>query len=340
VQKKRYEFEYKILAVVSIIYVIIEPTLECFFVWKINHMYGRIYGLISARFLIGGILYFVNIKKINLLYSIKYWKYILVFCLPLIPHFLSTQILSRIDRIMIEKMCDISSVAYYSLAYSVSMLMTIVSEAIHNSYIPYTYQCIRDGKIDKIKKTSTNLILLVAGMNFLLILFAPEAIRIFAPKEYLDAVYIIPAVSASVFFAFLYNLFANIEYYYGKTSYVAVASIGAAVINILLNYYFIPKYGYVAAGYTTLISYILYALGHFLFMRRVSSKYAGGVKFYSHKSIVIISVLFILFILIIIPLYNFWLIRYGLVLIVLILMFYHRNKWIDILKRKNSTDTK
>jgi O-antigen/teichoic acid export membrane protein len=335
VQKKRYEYKYKILTIVSILYVIIEPTLECLCVWGINHMYGRIYGLIGARFIIGVILYFVNIRQANMLFSVKYWRYILTFCLPLIPHFLSTQILSRIDRIMIAKICNASSVAYYSLAYSVSMLMTIVSEAILNSYVPYTYQCIRDGKFNKIKETSTNLILLVAGMNILLILFAPEAIRIFAPEEYMDAVYVIPAVSASVFFAFLYNLFANIEYYYGKTNYVAVASIGAAITNILLNYCFIPRYGYQAAGYTTLISYMLYALGHFLFMRRVSYQYAGGIKFYSNKSIMIISALFILFILIIIPMYNFSFIRYGLIIILTILMFIFRNRWIAILKRKH-----
>jgi O-antigen/teichoic acid export membrane protein len=130
-------------------------------------------------------------------------------------------------------------------------------------------------------------------------------------------------------------LFANIEYYYGKTNYVAAASIGAAITNILLNYFFIPIYGYIAAGYTTLISYILYALGHFLFMRRVSYKCAGGVKFYSHKLIMIISVLFLLFVLIIMPMYNFSYIRYGLFLIVLILMFFNRSKWIFILESKH-----
>ena len=43
----------------------------------------------------------------------------------------------------------------------------------------------------------TGTLLLVAGANSLLILFAPEAVKLFAPPEYYEAIYIIPAVSAS-----------------------------------------------------------------------------------------------------------------------------------------------
>ena len=104
---------------------------------------------------------------------------------------------------------------------------------------------------------------------------------------------------------FLYNLFANIEYYYGKTKYVAVASLGAAVTNFVLNYIFIPKFGYYVAGYTTLISYVLYALGHYLFMRKVLKECMHGINPYSPKTLLIISIIFTCVSLIVIPFYNF-----------------------------------
>ncbi len=62
----------------------------------------------------------------------------------------------------------------------------------------------------------------------------------------------------SVFFMFLYPLFANIEFYYEKTKFVMVASCSGALLNILLNYIFIGLYGYYAAGYTTLICYMVF----------------------------------------------------------------------------------
>ena len=47
------------------------------------------------------------------------------------------------------------------------------------------------------------------------------------------------------------------------------ASLIAAAANIALNYVFIGMFGYVAAGYTTLFCYILYAIGHYVVSRRV-----------------------------------------------------------------------
>ena len=333
IQKMRHEFNYRSLAVVSIIYVLLGPFWEWACVHILNQMYGRIYGLVITRLLIGIIILLVNIKDAGKCFSSKYWTYIIKYCLPLIPHFLSTQILSRIDRIMIDKMCGTSEVAFYSLAYSLSMLMTIVSESILNSYIPYTYQCIKSGLYKKIKESSVVLVMVVAGMNLLLTLFAPEIIRIFAPKEYLEAIYVIPAVSASVYYAFLYNLFANIEYYYGKTKYVAVASLGAAVTNFVLNYIFIPKFGYYVAGYTTLISYVLYALGHYLFMRKVLKECMHGINPYSPKTLLIISIIFTCVSLIVIPFYNFCFLRYGVVIIILTILIGKRDKWIVFFKK-------
>jgi O-antigen/teichoic acid export membrane protein len=55
-----------------------------------------------------------------------------------------------------------------------------------------------------------------------------------------------------------------IEYYYGKTKFIAVGSMLAAALNVILNNIFIPTYGYVAAAYTTMVTYFLYFTFHFI----------------------------------------------------------------------------
>ena len=42
-------------------------------------------------------------------------------------------------------------------------------------------------------------------------------------------------------------------FYYKKSGFIAFASIVAAAINIILNYILIPRFGFVAAAYTTLV---------------------------------------------------------------------------------------
>ncbi|MFQ8854325.1 MAG: hypothetical protein ACLR8A_07610 [Bacteroides caccae] len=72
-------------------------------------------------------------------------------------------------------------------------------------------------------------------------LIAPELIKIFATDDYLDAIYVIPPVAMSIYFIFLYVVFANVEFYFEKTIFATIVSGIAAVMNIGMNYIFLKK---------------------------------------------------------------------------------------------------
>lgn len=332
--KERYDFRYKIMTILSVIMGVVGPILGIILIHFIpNKGYGRIYGVALINILVGLFVYIYNLKKSKNLFNKKYIKFIFAYCIPLIPHFLSTKLLTRFDRIMINDMCGAAEAGIYSLAYSLSLLMVIVNDSILKAFTPWTYQTIKDGtNLESLKKNTNYMIILVALANIILILFAPEAIRFFSTKEYYEAIYIIPSVSASVYFTFLFNVFANIEYYFSETKYVALASIMAAISNVVLNFIFIKMFGYLAAGYTTLFSYILYAIGHYIFMRKVSKKYADGYNYYDTKVILIISLLFTIFSLAIIPFYGNMIIRYSIILILFIVLLLNHKKIINSLK--------
>ena len=67
-----------------------------------------------------------------------------------------------------------------------------------------------------------------------------------------------------------------------KTKFIALGTTLAAIINIVLNAIFIPRYGYVAAAYTTLVTYALYFLFHYYLYRHIEKE-----KIYSVKAIVL-----------------------------------------------------
>ena len=331
--KERYDFKYKLMTLLSVAIGVLGPVFGIIEVYiSKNPGYGRIYGTAAVNIAVGAAIYFFNICKSKKFFVARYWKFIILYCVPLIPHFLSTQILSRADRIMIDKMCGASQTAVYSLAYSLSTLMLIVNDAILKSFTPWTYKAIQSGHTENIKKTSNHLLLLVAIFNILLILFAPEAIKIFATEEYYEAIYIIPAVSASVYYMFLFNMFANIEYYYSETTYVAIASISAAVLNIVLNYIFIGKFGYIAAGYTTLVTYIIYAAGHYVAMNVVVKKHRNKIQLYDNKFIFLASLIFTAISIFTISIYDNTLVRYLMIVITCLVIYIHREKIIRYIK--------
>ena len=169
-------------------------------------------------------------------------------------------------------------------------------------------------------------------MNILLILFAPEIIAVFAPKAYYEAIWVVPSVALSVFFMFLYSFFATFEFYYEKTTYVAAATVGGAILNIILNYIGIHRLGYLAAGYTTLFSYILFALLHYLFMNKVCDEFIDGIRPYNGKMILGIAALSCAIGFGCMALYQHPIIRYSIVVFLGIVALVCRKKLISLIK--------
>ena len=266
-------------------------------------------------------------KRGRKFYDKAYWRFALRFVLPLIPHFLSCMVLAQADRIMIARMVGEDKAGIYSFAYSSAMVAQVFNSAIISSFIPYTYGAIQVNKPEGVRRNANYLLALIALLNLALICVAPEAVRILGPEEYREAMYIIPPAAASNLFMFLFSLFANIEYYFGETKFVTMASTGSALINILLNWICIPRFGYIAAGYTTLVCYVLYSLGHYVFMRVVIKKYMDGKRVYDDKAIFVIVSGAVLLSFGLLALYDHPVIRYAIALAAGVMCIFKR-EWI------------
>ena len=159
--------------------------------------------------------------------------------------------------------------------------------------------------------------------------FAPEVIRVFAGKKYMDAIYVIPPVAASVFFIFLYSLFSTIEYYYQKTGFIAIATCVCAVLNLVLNYFGIKMYGYYAAGYTTLICYVCLAFFHYIFYKKALKEVGNEKNMYDVKLIVSLSAIVIAIMIIMALTYSQTWIRYGLLIAIVCVSIIFKNKILE-----------
>ena len=171
-----------------------------------------------------------------------------------------------------------------------------------------------------------------ACMLVVIICFGPEIIRIFASPAYYEARWIIPPVALSVYFTFLYTLFGNVEFYYEANKFIMVASVFGAVVNVILNYIFIPMFGYIAAGYTTLFCYILFSVSHYLFHIKVLNKMTDGVRVYDMKFIVLISAAMVIFALSVVFVYDVIIVRYAIIAAICTVMFIKRNYFIEKIK--------
>lgn len=332
--RQRFSYRYRKLVVVTLIISITSPLLGIVAVLSTTYkVEARIISYVFVQVCIGLIFYIYNFNNGKIIFSKKYWRFALAFNLPLIPHYLSMSILGQSDRIMISYMVDSGKAAIYSVAYSISSLMTIVTTSINNSFIPYTYKAMKEKKYKGINDNSKFLLIFVGLAVVLVMAFAPEIIKIFAPKEYYEAIWIIPPVTVSVYFMFLYPLFANVEFYFEENKYIMTASCVGAIANISLNYFFIPIFGFMAAGYTTLVCYIMFAISHYIFHRKVIKKHIGRIQIYNIKFIFSFSILILIIMFFMILLYNYNLLRYSLISILLLITSIKRVVLIKLIKK-------
>lgn len=324
--RQRFEYKYRKLVIVTLCKSIVNPILGLIMVSLAeDKATARILSVVIVEVCFCGVIMIYQFLKGKCWIDKKYWKFALGMAIPLLPHYLSGMILNKGDQIMISKMVSTSAVAFYSVAYNIGMLVQIFTNAISNSFTPWIYQRIKADKYEKIPETINFLMLLVAAISLGLMLLSPELVLLFGSSGYASAAYVIPPVAASVFFIFLYNILATPQFYFEKTSFLMVSSILAAVVNLGLNYIFIKQYGYVAAGYTTLVCYVLYSIGHAIISRKVMKEFIPGKILFDYKCVVGLSILVIFAGIGCNFLFDYKIVRYGLLIIFGVVAFVKRD---------------
>lgn len=332
--RQRFEYKYVKVVIRTITMVVLNSVLGIIFVVisTTNQAIARAISIILVQALFGIVLYVYFFKKGKKIFSCKDWKHILNVQLPLLPHGLSLTILGSSDKIMINSLCSAIQAGIYSVAYSAGYVVNILKNSIVDALRPWTYEQIKEKKYNDINQSTKPILLLILIITFIFIVFAPEIIKIMAPPDYYEAIYVIPPVAASAFFTFLYNMFSTISFYYEKTKKIMFASLAGAIFNIVLNAICIPTFGYIAAGYTTLVCYIFLAFVHFLIMNSICKSELNNAKIFDVRFIISLSAIVLIVMLVLTLLYDHLVIRYGIILILLLTLIIKRKEFINAIK--------
>lgn len=251
-----------------------------------NKCEGRIIGSALPMCIIAIYIYYrsFNVEKPRI--NLEYWKFGLGYSLPIIPHGISQIILSSFDRIMIKEMVGTAEAGIYSLGTNIEGLVKVTTTSLDTVWGPWFYEQMEKKDFSKIKQYSTYYIYGIFAFLSCLMMGAPEIVKIMGARSYQDAKYIVIPLLNCTFFTFLYTIPSTVEYYYQKTKMIAIGTMGAALINIILNYICISRLGYQVAAYTTLVSYIAYFIFHYFMAKKIM-----GFQLFNTKAIVFFSIL-------------------------------------------------
>jgi O-antigen/teichoic acid export membrane protein len=232
-----------------------------------------------AQFCIGLITMSIHIslmKKEGLIKLFIFKKYtfkkVFKYAIGYIPLSFSSWIFNLSDRYIITYYVSLAMAGKYSFIMQLTMIIQVIIQAITTAYDPIFMGLMKDRtkeNLEKIKIYFTVMIFLLLFVYLGLVLFLPFMIDIFFPIEYQGDYLLISILSMGFVFLAIRKMFANILVYYKKSLWISMSGYIPAIVNLGLNFIFVPKYGMYAAAWSTLASFFLYGFIVFVMAQKL-----------------------------------------------------------------------
>ncbi len=272
-QKCRYEYRYKENILISVITVVgqVALSISLMLLFNDSRYIGKILGVMLPTFIMGIVFYIQFIVRGKVFYNREYWIYAIKIGVPMIPHALSLILLAQMDRIMIKDILGDAESGLYIFGYSYATLLMIFTNAIGQAWLPWFNETLYAGGRERIRTVQKKLVMLGCALSFAFIVAAPEALMLLSISNdsYWIAKYVVPPIVLGTLAQYFYTNYVNVEIFCKKTPLISIGSCVAAAINYCLNAAFIPRFGYIAGAYTTLASYFILMILHYLMVRLV-----------------------------------------------------------------------
>lgn len=223
--------------------------------------YALVYGLLGVAAC------FYILRSGRVFFHKAYWKFCLALAIPSMCYNLSELVLGHSDLQMLRYMVDESSGGIYGLAYVMANVMFTFYASLDNSWKPFFFDDMKEGRRESVRTQAKNYMELFTVLAVGFVLLVTEVFHIYAGRDFWGGTVLIPIFLGSLYLNFLCTFPVNLEYFYKKTSVVAVVTIFCALVNIGLNYVMILKYGMMGAAVATLLARVLQFGIHFVYAR-------------------------------------------------------------------------
>lgn len=274
---------------------------------------SRVYGDAFPYIIIALIIWITTFIKKPIGYNRDYWKYCFAMGFPIIFHGLSQDILKQSNRIMLQHMGHGGvEVGIYSFFCTYTAIVNVVLTALNTTWCPFYYDDLNEGAFDRLKVKCKNYFELFTVISCGFLLVSREICYFFSNSEYWSGMDVIPFLVLGIYFIFMYQFPVNFEFYNRKTKIIALGTFSAAIANIILNILLIPQWGMYGAAFATAISYGLLFVAHYIIVKHLKEmKYHISITRFlpGLLTVIVFSLLFYIF-------KNYWIIRWGLAIII------------------------
>lgn len=200
--------------------------------------------------------YFVKprFKKNELL---KYYKY----SISQLPSDVSGWLVAASDRILLNRMQGASSAGIYGMGNTLGQIPAMLYHSVNKAYVPYVFRHYKEaeqGRPESLKEVADTTLKVECIFTFVvvaLVILSNNIVNLLESR-YIDSAIIMPLVLFAVWIDCNRIIFMNPLAY--NVKYIKVKSliwVFAAILDVSLNFYLIPRYSVYGACASLIISY-------------------------------------------------------------------------------------
>lgn len=286
----------------SLSYTVLNVGLSLFLVFVVPYSeryLARIFGFSLSQILVAAVVWLFMYCRQPAGLSYEYSKYAIAYGMPTVFHTLSYSVLIQSDRIMMQHMgITDADVGIYSLFYSFASMLSVILSALNNTWCPFFFDDLEADNRNALIAKTRNYIELFTVLTAGFILLSRDVGYWFAGDGYVVGLDLIPILVLAIYLTFMYQFPVNFEFFHKKTKIVAIGTVCAAYINIMLNFFLIDVWGFYGAAIATMLSYLMLFILHYVIVNRyMEFKYYLGVKLFIPGLVVICLISIIYYVL-------------------------------------------
>ena len=200
-----------------------------------NKYLGKIYSEIFVLiiFIVLFFKFIVPVIKIGL--NLNQIKFMFKYASGLMPAIIGGAILSQLDRVMIANYISLSDAGIYSVSYSIASILTLISGAIYNSWIPDYYRLIEEKKYEEHDKKVLGFISYLTCICIVIMFVGDIGAKVLFSNSFTTKTVLIPIITFGIFWSALVASYQRHISFSNKTYWTSAIFIFCASLNYFLT---------------------------------------------------------------------------------------------------------
>lgn len=189
----------------------------------------------------------------------------------LVPHSVFSQLVRQSDRLFILHFIGLAATGEFAVGWQIASIMLVLLSTFNQAWTPYLFQRLSNAnEYDKLTLVKHSYLIAVGFCILFLLLniASPLIFSLLIADKFHDAQKYVPFITLGYLFMGFYLLVTDYIFYTKKTYILSILTTTNAIINIVLNYFFIQKFGAIGVTYAFAVSSFMVAAAAWLLAQK------------------------------------------------------------------------